>query len=278
MLSIPYTGEKFDEIKVEEDEYLQQIVKANSGAKIEYKHLTLLGKIISRILSYNILPKTGSYTHISNDLLKGTYTVVKSLKVNWASLVYSIMKTRPTTFLPYGKYVTMILTSFKVPFTASLKQVFVGTIDYTTVKRMKLVDRDDREDNQEDQTQSQDLPSSSTSRAKITLENVYDEQALLRGEQVIIRAEHVLIRTELKKMFEFVEKMSEKVDSKFEEIIAQINSLKSEKNSTQEDVQEKRNSTQEDVQEVIISKGKEIIINEGHTEPETEPVTNIEPS
>lgn len=35
MLSIPYSGE---------DEYMKQIVKPNSGSKIEYKHLTSLGK------------------------------------------------------------------------------------------------------------------------------------------------------------------------------------------------------------------------------------------
>lgn len=183
------------------------------------------------------------------------YAVVKGLKINWASLIYSIMKTRPTTFLPYGKSVTIILRAFQVSLIGSTRLVYTGTTDYTTVKRMKLEDGDKREDNQESQTQPQDLPSSSTTtRAKITIENVYAEQ--------------VLIRAEPKKKFEFVEKVSEKVDSMFEEIIAQISSLKSEKTSTQEEVQKEN-----------ISKGKELMVIEDQTElDQTETIVNEEQS
>src|SRR5436189_4896007 len=101
ILEIPYSGMRLEEVEIENDKYKDMITKPNSPSKVEYKHLTPLGKIISRIVSYNILPKIGSYTHISNDQFKAMYAVVKHIEVNWARIIYEIIKTKPFHFLSF---------------------------------------------------------------------------------------------------------------------------------------------------------------------------------
>ena len=81
-MEIPFSGMRLEEVEVENDRYKDMITKPNSHSKVDYKHLTSLGKIISRIVSYNILPKTGSFTRISNDQFKAMYAIVKHLEVN----------------------------------------------------------------------------------------------------------------------------------------------------------------------------------------------------
>ena len=66
-MKVPSVGSQLEEVEVEEDKYKSIITIPNAPVKIEYKHLTPLGKLISRIISYNLLPKTGTFTHISID-------------------------------------------------------------------------------------------------------------------------------------------------------------------------------------------------------------------
>src|SRR5436189_1189832 len=100
ILEVPSSGIRLEEVEVE---FKDIITKPNSPSKIEYKHLTPLGKLISRIISYNILPKTGSFTHISTDQFKAMYAIVKHLEVNWTRVIYEYLKTKPTTFLTFPK-------------------------------------------------------------------------------------------------------------------------------------------------------------------------------
>src|SRR5436190_11666150 len=137
ILEIPYSGMRLEEVEVKDDMYKDMITKPNSPSKVDYKHLTSLGKIISRIVSYNILPKTGSYTHISNDQFKAMYAIVKHLEVNWARVIYEFIKTKPSHFLAFPKSIIKLLKANKISPTGKGK-ICEAIIDYTTLKRMGL--------------------------------------------------------------------------------------------------------------------------------------------
>src|SRR5436189_553280 len=137
ILEIPYSGMRLEEVEIEDDRYKNMITKPNSPSKVEYKHLTPLGKIISRIVSYNILPKTGSFTHISNDQFKAMYAIVKHLEVNWARVIYETIKTKPSTFLAFPKSIIKLLKANKISLTRKGKTC-EAVIDYSMIKRMGL--------------------------------------------------------------------------------------------------------------------------------------------
>ena len=145
ILEIPFNGIRLEELEVKDDRYRDMITKPNSPSKVEYKHLTSLGKIIARIVSYNILPKTGSYTHISNDQFKAMYAIVKHTKVNWARVIYEIIKTKPSHFLSFSKTIIKLLKANKILPTEKGKTC-EAVIDYSMIKRMGL-DREDRDEN-----------------------------------------------------------------------------------------------------------------------------------
>ena len=149
ILEIPSNGIRLEEVEVEDDKFKDMIAKPNSPSKIEYKHLTSLGKLISRIISYNILPKTGSYTHISNDQFKAMYAIVKHLEVNWARVIYEFIKTKPSHFLAFPKSIIKLLKVNKISPTGKGK-ICEAIIDYTTLKRMGLDRGEDREEELEE--------------------------------------------------------------------------------------------------------------------------------
>ena len=164
ILELPYSGMRLEEVEIENDKYKEIIAKSNSPSKVEYKYLTSLGKIISRIVSYNILPKTGSYTHISNDQFKAMYAIVKHIEVNWARVIYEIIKTKPSHFLSFPKTIIKLLKANKISLSGKGK-THEKVIDYSMIKRMGL-DREDRdeedEENPETPMPSNTQPSSST--------------------------------------------------------------------------------------------------------------------
>ena len=213
ILEIPSNGIRLEEVEVEDDKFKDMIAKPNSPSKIEYKHLTPLGKLISRIISYNILPKTGSYTHISNDQFKAMYAIVKHLEVNWARVIYEFIKTKPSHFLAFPKSIIKLLKANKISPTGKGK-ICEAIIDYTTLKRMGLDRGEDREEELEEDPEtpmpSNTQPSSSTTQ-EVSI--------------ATISSQNIVILEQLKKMSEdfkvFSETMTARVDkleSRSEEI------------------------------------------------------------
>ena len=238
-MELPYSGMRLEEVEIENDKYKEIIAKSNSPSKIEYKHLTSLGKIISRIVSYNILPKTESFTHISNDQFKAMYAIVKHLEVNWARVIYETIKTIPSTFLAFPKSIIKLLKANKISLTRKEKTCEVVK-DYSMIKRMGL-DREDRneelEETPETPVASHTEPSSSTtqeiSNATIFSQNVVILEQLKKmsedfkvfSETVSIRCDKLDSRNEeiwsfmralvLKKRLKFLKKMLHQVRFKF---------------------------------------------------------------
>ena len=167
ILEVPSSGMRLEEVEIENDKFKDMIAKPNSRSKIEYKHLTPLGKLISRIISCNILPKTGSFTHISTDQYKAMYAIVKHLEVNRARVIYEFIKTKPTTFLAFPKSITKLLWANKISLSGKGKNC-EAIIDYTTLKRMGL-NRDENKEGDPEETPERQVtqhtqPSSSTTQ------------------------------------------------------------------------------------------------------------------
>ena len=55
------------------------------------------------------------------------------------------MKTRPSTFLPFSKSITLILRTYKISLAGERKRIFDGIIDYTIVKRTGLEKNEEKE-------------------------------------------------------------------------------------------------------------------------------------
>jgi hypothetical protein len=101
--------------------------------------LRLIPRLVSRILSYNMIPKTGSFDHMSAELSVATYAIMANIKVNWASVMFDGLKRIPSTFHPFGCFLTIIFAHFKVDLESEKTVIEYNEImDRTMVTRMKL--------------------------------------------------------------------------------------------------------------------------------------------
>jgi hypothetical protein len=76
---------------------------------------------------------------MSTELQHATYAIMANVKVNWASVMFDVLKRIPTTFLPFGCFLTKIFDHFKVDLESEKNMIeFNEIMDLTMVTRMKL--------------------------------------------------------------------------------------------------------------------------------------------
>jgi len=141
MLIIPSIGTSLSHITMDNPGVIENIIIRGRKFKpgMSANSLQPLPRIIARIFSYNIIPKTGSYTYISNDLLKCVYAVMAGLDVNWARIVYDNLCKPCTTHLPHGNFLTRVFTAFNVPLNTEVEKLPLAVIfDKKAIKRMGL--------------------------------------------------------------------------------------------------------------------------------------------
>jgi hypothetical protein len=140
ILNVPYKGEFLDEIDmIDEDVLYNKILLPGKTLPMFSNKLRPVPRLVSRILSYNLLPKTGSFDHMSHELQVATYAIMANIKVNWASVMFEVLRRYPTTFLPFGAFLTTIFKHFKVDLESEKTVIeFNEIIDHTIVARMKL--------------------------------------------------------------------------------------------------------------------------------------------
>ena len=86
-----------------------------------------------------MIPKTGSFDHMSAELSVATYAIMANIKVNWASVMFDGLKWIPSTFHPFGCFLTKIFAHFKVDLETEKNVILYNEImDRTMVTRMKL--------------------------------------------------------------------------------------------------------------------------------------------
>ena len=71
-------------------------------------------RLIGRILTYNICPKTDSYNYNSCYLATCVYAIMANLEVNWVRVMFDTLVREPSFFLPYGAFLTHIFRKFKI--------------------------------------------------------------------------------------------------------------------------------------------------------------------
>jgi hypothetical protein len=86
-----------------------------------------------------MIPKTGSFDHMSAELSITTYAIMANTKVNWASVMFDGLKRMPSTFHPFGCFLTKNFAHFKVDLKTEKNAIEYNEImDRTMVTRMKL--------------------------------------------------------------------------------------------------------------------------------------------
>ena len=118
ILNIPFTGASLSDIEMNDHNIIHSMLKEGDQihAGMFTNSLTPNARIIGRIISHNILQKTGSFTYMSLDLAKCIYAIMGNIGVNWARVIYDTMTKPISTNLPFGCFLTRIFESFGVSF------------------------------------------------------------------------------------------------------------------------------------------------------------------
>jgi hypothetical protein len=83
ILHIPSDGASLTEVIMNDQDILtNHIFLPGKGLPMLSNKLRPIPRLISRILSYNMIPKTGSYDHMSSELQVATYAIMANIKVN----------------------------------------------------------------------------------------------------------------------------------------------------------------------------------------------------
>lgn len=76
---------------MDDEEILSQLFLPSKGLSIENNKLRQIPRLVRRILAYNMVPKTGSFTYYFHDLSIYVYAIMAKLKVNWIEIIFSTM-------------------------------------------------------------------------------------------------------------------------------------------------------------------------------------------
>src|SRR5436190_785496 len=109
--------------------------------QIFFNSLTPKGKVVSKVILHNILPKMSSMHYLTMDHLKLLYVIFDGCQFNWARFIFDQLIKEHTSCIPYGALITRIFEFYKVVLTNELDETYCKEyIDKATLKRMKLVD------------------------------------------------------------------------------------------------------------------------------------------
>ena len=140
ILSIPFTGLSLDEIVMDDEDVLSQIFLPGHRLPMTNNKLKPIPRLIGRILSYNICPKTGSYNYYSRDLSSCVYAIMAGLEVNWAKIIFDTMVKFHSSFLPFGAFLTPIFRKYHVDLASETSVKIFELFDSAAIHRMKLTD------------------------------------------------------------------------------------------------------------------------------------------
>jgi len=140
ILNIPSSGAHLTDIIMNDQNILQNhIFLPGKNLPMITNKLRPIPRLVSRILSYNMIPKTGLFDHMSAELSVATYAIMANIKVDWASVMFDGLKRIPSTLHPFGCFLTKIFSHFKVDLEFEKIMIDYNEImDRTMVNRMKL--------------------------------------------------------------------------------------------------------------------------------------------
>ena len=141
ILYLPAEGHGLHDISLTDENILAEILfdPRRIHSPIKNTWLKPGPRLVAQILSYNIIPKTGSFHHISRDLVCLLYGIYAQLFINWASVVFFRMVNHShLRFLPFGSFITTILQNFHIPLEDQPHRLQPDLFDSAVVHRMRL--------------------------------------------------------------------------------------------------------------------------------------------
>ena len=114
ILNILSHGLTLNEIDMNDEEVFCRIYLPGQGSPIANNKLQPIPRLIDRILAYNICPKIGSYNYYSHDLATCVHAIMAKLEVNWTQIMFDTLVKEPSTFLPYGAFLTHIFQKYNL--------------------------------------------------------------------------------------------------------------------------------------------------------------------
>src|SRR3954470_5534361 len=137
-------GIRLKDVEFKNEETIKEIFidgTLQKGKQIFFNSLTPKGKVVSKVILHNILPKMSSMHYLTMDHLKLLYVIFDGCQFNWARFLFDQLIKEHTSCIPYGAFITRIFEFYKVVLTNELDETYCKEyIDKATLKRMKLVD------------------------------------------------------------------------------------------------------------------------------------------
>jgi len=79
----------------------------------EVRYYTLIAQVLAKIIFYNLLPKSGEYSHARGSVPLIIYCLLRGIKINIPKLIISFMTSDhihvPTRHLPFGMIISYLL-------------------------------------------------------------------------------------------------------------------------------------------------------------------------
>lgn len=229
ILGIPNIGLSLDHIQMDNKGVIKNIVvrgkKFQAGMKAN--SLQPLARIIARILSYNIIPKKGSFTYISNDLLKCVYAVMAGLNVNWARIIYNNLCKPCTAHNMHGNFLTHVFKYFEVNLSTEVERLPLAVIfDKKAIKRMGLFNEEpivgDEEDEMEVEEEEEEEEEEQEQEGNVDYQALVNQmESLDYSQKRLVASHHVLhhqvsrMRSDQEAMLEYQKEMLNRFNQHF---------------------------------------------------------------
>ena len=105
----------------------------------EVKYYILIAQVLTKIIFYNLLSKSGEHNHARGCALLLIYCLLKDIRENIPNLIIDFMLSEnlliPSRNLSFGMMFTHLFKYFKI--NVSVDTAFSVNIDHTVLKRMQ---------------------------------------------------------------------------------------------------------------------------------------------
>jgi len=108
----------------------------------EVKYYTLTAQVLAKIIFYNLLPKSGEFSHARGSVPLIIYCLLRGIKINIPKLIISFMTSDhifvPTRHLPYGMLISYLLKQLNFDLSSVRPSEPSIDINSSLLKRMRV--------------------------------------------------------------------------------------------------------------------------------------------
>ena len=105
------------------------------------KYYTLTAQVLAKIVFYNLLPKSGEYSHARGSAPLVIYCLLRGIRINIPKLIISYMISDhllvPNRHLPFGMIITHLLKQLNIDLSSEWSVEPTVDINSTLLKRMR---------------------------------------------------------------------------------------------------------------------------------------------